>query len=107
MVAQKVGAGKVRVSGINSTRINIYGLEADTTEEELKAAIYKGGGGEQIGVNIVNWREGYGRTFNATVVGEEVAGKNVVEKGTLKVGWTSCKIKEVIREQGKSRCYKC
>lgn len=47
LVAQKMGAGSIRVSNMNRTKINIYGLDAKTTKKELKAAITKEGGGRK------------------------------------------------------------
>lgn len=62
---------------------------------------------ETTSVTVVNWKESNGNTHNVVATTREATLKKIIEKDTPKVGWTSCRVKEVIRNEEKIRCYKC
>lgn len=86
--------------------LEVIHLDVTATKEEVLAAVEKElGENSAVGPEIVvSTRETYGGTRKALLKLEIGAAKKLLKKKTLRVGWSNCRIREVLQPL---KCFKC
>ncbi|CAH1107097.1 unnamed protein product [Psylliodes chrysocephalus] len=102
IITTKIEGDQVKNAGDNRVVLYVQDLDAITTKEEVSAAIKDIAAGAEV--EIKHMRETPGGRQTALVLMDETGAKKVTEQGSVKIGWTSCRIREKIVFE---KCYRC
>ncbi|CAH1099091.1 unnamed protein product [Psylliodes chrysocephalus] len=102
IITTKINGDQVKNAGDNRTLIYINDMDAITTKEDVAAAIEGIAPGAEVEVKYM--RETMGGRQMAAVLMDEAGAKIVVREGRVKIGWSSCRVREKITFE---KCFKC
>ncbi|CAH1170772.1 unnamed protein product [Phaedon cochleariae] len=102
-IAEKIQVDEVRAK-TNGKILFLTGVDAAVTAEEIAETIGRETGEEQSNIQVKTLKQGNYGSQSATLELPELAARNLATKGNIKIGWTSCKIRERITL---TRCYRC
>nr|CAI5817360.1 unnamed protein product [Callosobruchus analis] len=86
------------------TVLHVRGMDNETTENDIIAAVKEHCGETEIDCRITSLRPAAGETKNATLVVNETASRKLIRAGKVRIGLVHCPIRER-NEDG--RCRKC
>lgn len=104
-ISTAVPEAKVSGQGVPVV-VHVKGLDADVTGDEVLNAIvaqFPSDGAMPSVVAKVNLRPAFQGTQNASLVLQPEIAKKMVEAGTIRVGWSSCRVQLPDRDH----CFKC
>lgn len=84
--------------------IHVKGMDEVTTVEEIREAVSKSIGIRPETFEVRALRPAYGGTQNVTIKLKEVDANLLIQKKTIKIGWTNCMIQE---RKPEMRCFGC
>lgn len=84
--------------------IEIVRLDGTTTKEEVYEAVQKELGDSVTLESVVSVRETYSGTRTALLKVTTEAARKLLEKGAVRIGWSGCRVREVVRP---TKCYRC
>lgn len=102
IITKKLNNQDIRQAGKLYTTVYINDLDAVISREEIKEAIGREVGME--GFEIKALKEVYGGRQVATVIMEDNKAQKLLEIGTIKVSWSSCRVREKVVFE---KCFKC
>lgn len=88
----------------NDKVLHIKGMDETITEGEIVGAIATVISVEKDSFKVSSVRPSFGGKRNATIIMNENDAEKLIKTGAIRIGWTSCKIKE---RKPDTRCYKC
>lgn len=104
-IAKGLGGTNVVARGHSPSKVvHVMGLDAITTENEIREAIRSSLGAKEGEISVKSIRPAHGEGQNATVELTDELANRLIADGRVKIGWLNCRIKERIRVV---RCYRC
>lgn len=89
----------------NEETVYVTGIECDVTSEELIQAIAKDTGNTAQGnIRVMSIRPNLSGSQNATLIMDRKAAYDLSKRGSIKIGWTSCRVRLQVNIV---RCYRC
>ncbi|CAH1107093.1 unnamed protein product [Psylliodes chrysocephalus] len=101
-MTKKLDGENIKKAGYTRIPLYIQDLDAITTQEDVKTAIEEIIEGGEIEVKSL--RETIGGRQTALILVDEEKAQKILREGHVKVGWTSCRVRERIAFE---KCYKC
>lgn len=95
-------------SKVQEADLEIRDLEEDATKEEISAALQRALGSDYSATerSLRSLRKAFGGTQTAVIRLVVPAARKLLGTGTIRVGWCSCRIREVVRPLKCFRCWK-
>lgn len=89
---------------LNKKVIHIKGMDGITKEHEIRGAISSAISVGENSFKLSSLRPAFGNRQNVTVIMQEEDAEKLLKMEIIKIGWTSCKVRE---RKVETRCYRC